>query len=105
MTSLASKQIPSAAMAAFLFVATETKQKLAKEMNVQWVFLWCPGVGKGTYTSHLSRLLSVPYIAIGDLIGDELASFEPLVMQVIPSSISPEFRSDRSTVQADQPTT
>lgn len=35
----------------------------AAERNVQWVFLGCPGVGKGTYASRLSRLLGVPHIA------------------------------------------
>ncbi|KAK1686081.1 hypothetical protein QYE76_046929 [Lolium multiflorum] len=28
--------------------------------RVQWVFLGCPGVGKGTYAGRLSRLLGVP---------------------------------------------
>jgi adenylate kinase len=41
---------------------------------VQWVFLGCPGVGKGTYASRLSQLLSVPHIATGDLVRDALAS-------------------------------
>ncbi|KAJ0465373.1 putative adenylate kinase [Helianthus annuus] len=31
--------------------------------NFQWVFLGCPGVGKGTYASRLSNLLGVPHIA------------------------------------------
>ncbi|KAG6397167.1 hypothetical protein SASPL_143332 [Salvia splendens] len=37
-----------------------------KGRNVQWVFLGCPGVGKGTYASRLSLLLGVPHIATGD---------------------------------------
>jgi adenylate kinase len=49
---------------------------------VQWVFLGCPGVGKGTYASRLSRLLAVPHIATGDLVRDELASTGPLAAQV-----------------------
>ncbi|KAG6527294.1 hypothetical protein ZIOFF_009391 [Zingiber officinale] len=50
--------------------------------SVQWVFLGCPGVGKGTYASRLSRLLGVPHIATGDLVRDELASSGPLSKQV-----------------------
>ncbi|KAJ4744407.1 adenylate kinase [Rhynchospora pubera] len=46
--------------------------------SVQWVFLGCPGVGKGTYASRLSNLIGVPHIATGDLVRDELASSGPL---------------------------
>lgn len=38
----------------------------------------CPGVGKGTYASRLSKLLGVPHIATGDLVREELASSGPL---------------------------
>ena len=55
---------------------------LAKDRNVQWVFLGCPGVGKGTYASRLSTLLGVPHIATGDLVREELASSGPLSRQV-----------------------
>eukprot|EP00252_Welwitschia_mirabilis_P024939 TRINITY_DN761_c0_g1_i1.p1 TRINITY_DN761_c0_g1~~TRINITY_DN761_c0_g1_i1.p1 ORF type:complete len:287 (+),score=51.17 TRINITY_DN761_c0_g1_i1:175-1035(+) len=48
-----------------------------KDRNVQWVFLGCPGVGKGTYASRLSRLLGIPHIATGDLVREELASSGP----------------------------
>ncbi|XP_073106334.1 probable adenylate kinase 1, chloroplastic isoform X2 [Elaeis guineensis] len=51
--------------------------------NVQWVFLGCPGVGKGTYASRLSQLLGVPHIATGDLVREELASSGPLAPQEI----------------------
>ncbi|KAF3433822.1 hypothetical protein FNV43_RR24925 [Rhamnella rubrinervis] len=44
------------------------------DRNVQWVFLGCPGVGKGTYASRLSNLLGVPHIATGDLVREELSS-------------------------------
>ncbi|XVE68996.1 hypothetical protein DITRI_Ditri09bG0114500 [Diplodiscus trichospermus] len=54
-----------------------------KGRNVQWVFLGCPGVGKGTYASRLSNLLGVPHIATGDLVRDELASCGPLSSQEI----------------------
>ncbi|GLT89675.1 hypothetical protein SLE2022_076520 [Rubroshorea leprosula] len=53
-----------------------------KERNVQWVFLGCPGVGKGTYASRLSNLLGVPHIATGDLVREELASSGPLSQQL-----------------------
>ena len=58
---------------------------LHKERNVQWVFLGCPGVGKGTYASRLCNLLGVPHIATGDLVRSELASNGPLSSQVSPS--------------------
>lgn len=51
--------------------------------NVQWVFLGCPGVGKGTYASRLSTLLGVPHIATGDLVREELSSSGALSSQVI----------------------
>ncbi|KAK9047801.1 hypothetical protein SSX86_033237 [Deinandra increscens subsp. villosa] len=50
--------------------------------NFQWVFLGCPGVGKGTYASRLSVLLGVPHIATGDLVREELSSSGPLSRQV-----------------------
>ncbi|KAK7279400.1 hypothetical protein RJT34_24451 [Clitoria ternatea] len=53
-----------------------------KNRRVQWVFLGCPGVGKGTYASRLSNLLSVPHIATGDLVREELASSGPLSSQL-----------------------
>ncbi|KAK4578961.1 hypothetical protein RGQ29_028861 [Quercus rubra] len=49
---------------------------------VQWVFLGCPGVGKGTYASRLTKLLRVPHIATGDLVRDELSSSGPLSSQL-----------------------
>ncbi|KAJ3692906.1 hypothetical protein LUZ60_012001 [Juncus effusus] len=50
--------------------------------GVQWVFLGCPGVGKGTYASRLSNLLHVPHIATGDLVRDESSSSGPLSKQL-----------------------
>lgn len=58
-----------------------------KSRNIQWVFLGCPGVGKGTYASRLSALLGVPHISTGDLVRDELASSGHLSSQVIQSSL------------------
>ncbi|PKA59427.1 putative adenylate kinase 1, chloroplastic [Apostasia shenzhenica] len=52
------------------------------ERNIQWVFLGCPGVGKGTYASRLSQLLGVPHIATGDLVREELSSSDPLARQL-----------------------
>ncbi|CAL9129326.1 unnamed protein product [Musa textilis] len=46
--------------------------------GVHWVFLGCPGVGKGTYASRLSQLFGVPHISTGDLVREELASSGPL---------------------------
>lgn len=53
-----------------------------KDRNVQWVFLGCPGVGKGTYASRLSKFLGVPHIATGDLVREELASSGSLSQQL-----------------------
>ncbi|KAI5009722.1 probable adenylate kinase 6, chloroplastic [Hordeum vulgare subsp. vulgare] len=56
--------------------------KVEDGARVQWVFLGCPGVGKGTYAGRLSRLLGVPHIATGDLVRHELASSGPLSKQL-----------------------
>ncbi|EOA27641.1 hypothetical protein CARUB_v10023788mg [Capsella rubella] len=61
-----------------LFHGGGASRVAAKDRNVQWVFLGCPGVGKGTYASRLSTLLGVPHIATGDLVREELASSGPL---------------------------
>ncbi|KAE9585469.1 hypothetical protein Lal_00018142 [Lupinus albus] len=53
-----------------------------KDRNVQWVFLGCPGVGKGTYATRLCNLLRVPHIATGDLVRHELSSKGPLSQQL-----------------------
>lgn len=58
-------------------------RKDPEDRNVQWVFLGCPGVGKGTYASRLCKLLGVPHIATGDLVREELASSGPLSQQVL----------------------
>ncbi|KAI7750903.1 hypothetical protein M8C21_024904 [Ambrosia artemisiifolia] len=50
--------------------------------NFQWVFLGCPGVGKGTYASRLSNLIGVPHIATGDLVRQELSLSGPLSTQL-----------------------
>ncbi|CAO2839565.1 unnamed protein product [Amaranthus hypochondriacus] len=55
---------------------------LNNSRNIQWVFLGCPGVGKGTYASRLSSLLGVPHIATGDLVRHELSSNGPLAHQL-----------------------
>ncbi|KAH9735546.1 Adenylate kinase 1 [Citrus sinensis] len=57
-------------------------RKAPKDRNVQWVFLGCPGVGKGTYASRLSKFLGVPHIATGDLVREELASSGSLSQQL-----------------------
>ncbi|XP_074286728.1 putative adenylate kinase 6, chloroplastic [Silene latifolia] len=53
-----------------------------KGRDVHWVFLGCPGVGKGTYATRLSKLLAVPHIATGDLVRLELSSSGPLAPQL-----------------------
>uniref|UniRef100_A0A7N0U8D3 adenylate kinase n=1 Tax=Kalanchoe fedtschenkoi TaxID=63787 RepID=A0A7N0U8D3_KALFE len=49
-----------------------------RDLNVQWVFLRCPVVGRETYASRLSKLLGVPHIATGDLVREELSSSKAL---------------------------
>ncbi|KAI4349218.1 hypothetical protein L6164_009838 [Bauhinia variegata] len=58
------------------------QRKDPKDRNVQWVFLGCPGVGKGTYASRLCNLLGIPHIATGNLVREELASSGPLAAQL-----------------------
>ena len=70
---------PHAAAASF---RRGPRSDILSKRCVQWVFLGCPGVGKGTYASRLSNLLDVPHIATGDLVRDELASSGPLSSQV-----------------------
>ncbi|CAO2826196.1 unnamed protein product [Amaranthus hypochondriacus] len=53
-----------------------------KGRNVHWVFLGCPGVGKGTYATRLSKLIGVPHISTGDLVRDELSSSGSLSRQI-----------------------
>ncbi|KAI4382867.1 hypothetical protein MLD38_008772 [Melastoma candidum] len=48
--------------------------RAGRSNTYQWVFLGCPGVGKGTYASRLSSLIGVPHISTGDLLRDELGS-------------------------------
>ncbi|XP_058770487.1 probable adenylate kinase 1, chloroplastic [Vicia villosa] len=59
-----------------------TRGEDQKNRHVRWVFLGCPGVGKGTYASRLSNLIGVPHIATGDLVREELASSGPLSSQL-----------------------
>ncbi|PKU64618.1 probable adenylate kinase 1, chloroplastic [Dendrobium catenatum] len=68
-TTEAAAQFPASLMRGSL-----PAQSDMKERGVHWVFLGCPGVGKGTYASRLSQLLGVPHIATGDLVREELAS-------------------------------
>lgn len=56
--------------------------KAVEGRNVQWVFLGCPGVGKGTYAARLSNLLGVPHISTGDLVRQELSTPGPLSSQL-----------------------
>ncbi|KAI4384442.1 hypothetical protein MLD38_002599 [Melastoma candidum] len=48
--------------------------RAGRSNSYQWVFLGCPGVGKGTYASRLSSLVGVPHISTGDILRDELGS-------------------------------
>lgn len=70
---------------------SNTLRRDPKDRNVQWVFLGCPGVGKGTYASRLSHLLGVPHIATGDLVREELSSSGPLSQQVLHAICSTKF--------------
>jgi adenylate kinase len=80
----ASKEAPAAAAAAVVVAGRRAGRDRGEDgSRVQWVFLGCPGVGKGTYAGRLSRLLGVPHIATGDLVRDALASQDPLSKQVL----------------------
>ncbi|CAM6110750.1 unnamed protein product [Calypogeia fissa] len=54
--------------------SVEDVNRQEERRGPQWVFLGCPGVGKGTYASRLAKLLEVPHIAMGDLVRQELKS-------------------------------
>ena len=47
---------------------------LAKGERINWVFLGAPGVGKGTYSTRISKLMKIPHISAGDLVRDEIKS-------------------------------
>lgn len=49
-----------------------TPDPSSSESRFQWVFLGCPGVGKGTYASRLAKLLEIPHISMGDLVRNEV---------------------------------
>ncbi|KAH9314139.1 hypothetical protein KI387_022766 [Taxus chinensis] len=53
------------------------KKEKPEARNIQWIFLGCPGVGKGTYASRLSKLMGIPHIATGDLVREELTQSGP----------------------------
>ncbi|KAA0047312.1 adenylate kinase 1 [Cucumis melo var. makuwa] len=74
---------PSAASPSPFTLSHNLPRKDPKDRNVQWIFLGCPGVGKGTYASRLCNLLGIPHIATGDLVREELASSSPLSRQVV----------------------
>ncbi|KAH9616524.1 hypothetical protein KSS87_012626 [Heliosperma pusillum] len=62
---------------------TQLQETQAKGRDVHWVFLGCPGVGKGTYATRLSKLLTVPHIATGDLVRNQLSSAAPLASPLL----------------------
>ncbi|CAL5024812.1 unnamed protein product [Urochloa decumbens] len=77
--------LPKEAAAAEVRAAAAAGRKWREREDgrrVQWVFLGCPGVGKGTYASRLSQLLDVPHIATGDLVREALASPGPFSKQL-----------------------
>lgn len=78
------KEVAAAGARAAAAVARRGREREREEdgRRVQWVFLGCPGVGKGTYASRLSQMLRVPHIATGDLVRDALASPGPFSEQV-----------------------
>jgi hypothetical protein len=63
-------------------VVVERQEEGGGGRGVQWVFLGCPGVGKGTYASRLAKLLQVPHIAMGDLVRQELSQTSSMAKQV-----------------------
>ncbi|KAL5214957.1 hypothetical protein ABZP36_004109 [Zizania latifolia] len=79
-----SKEVPADVARAAAAAAARRGRERDREggRRVQWVFLGCPGVGKGTYASRLSRMLRVPHIATGDLVRDALASPGPFSKQL-----------------------
>ncbi|AQK47132.1 Adenylate kinase 1 chloroplastic [Zea mays] len=81
LTAASGPALPKEAAAAGARVRAAAPGRMGRDQEdgrrVQWVFLGCPGVGKGTYASRLSQLLGVPHIATGDLVRDALATPGP----------------------------
>nr|AEV41078.1 putative adenylate kinase [Oryza minuta] len=76
------KEVAAAGARVAAAVARRGREQEEDGRRVQWVFLGCPGVGKGTYASRLSQMLRVPHIATGDLVRDALASPGPFSKQL-----------------------
>lgn len=72
-------------------VPVEVVHSQEVDRGVQWVFLGCPGVGKGTYASRLAKLLHVPHIAMGDLVRREILNLTPMAEQVCFSPLASLF--------------
>lgn len=62
--------------------SVEDVHRQEERRGPQWVFLGCPGVGKGTYASRLAKLVDVPHIAMGDLVRQELKSTSAMSKQL-----------------------
>ncbi|KAI4300216.1 hypothetical protein L6164_033615 [Bauhinia variegata] len=82
LSSAVASEVNSQATPFNLHLKPNLQRKDPKDRNVQWVFLGCPGVGKGTYASRLCNLVGVPHIATGDLVREELASSGPFSAQL-----------------------
>jgi hypothetical protein len=86
LTAASGPALPKEAAAAGARVRAAAPGRMGRDQEdgrrVQWVFLGCPGVGKGTYASRLSQLLGVPHIATGDLVRDALATPGPFSNKV-----------------------
>lgn len=53
-------------------LASACDAAVARGDKLNWVFLGAPGVGKGTYSSRVAKLMGVPHIATGDLVRAEI---------------------------------
>ncbi len=61
---------------------------LAEKMP-SWIMLGPPGVGKGTYSSRVAKLLGISHISAGDLVRDEIKNQTECGQQVRPRARHP----------------
>ena len=56
------------------------------EKMPSWIMLGPPGVGKGTYSSRVAKLLGISHISAGDLVRDEIKNQTECGQQVLPAA-------------------
>mmetsp|Transcript_42064 Transcript_42064/g.51003 ORF Transcript_42064/g.51003 Transcript_42064/m.51003 type:complete len:289 (-) Transcript_42064:195-1061(-) len=63
-------------------LVSEVERSQSLGENTNWIFLGPPGVGKGTYSKRLAKLVGVPHISTGDLVREEIKTGSELGTQM-----------------------